>query len=189
MKNFFQKNWWIAVVAILVVAVLVVVLLTAKQNPPTGEPKTEATTAATTAATIAENTEETTVATEPQQTEATVEATEETTAVVRMEILDYEFTISAQLAERISCREIVDSEVLDVEVYTKLGDKEYTVFTMIFNFTEGDIVHMLNTAEGEKVPIAFVMKELPEGLSDEAASEFYIAQGVVNEIIGSIKAK
>lgn len=127
--------------------------------------------------------------TEPQQTEATVEATEETTAVVRMEILDYEFTISAQLAERISCREIVDSEVLDVEVYTKLGDKEYTVFTMIFNFTEGDIVHMLNIAEGEKLPIAFVMKELPEGLSDDAASEFYIAQGVVNEIIGSIKAK
>ena len=127
--------------------------------------------------------------TEPQQTEATVEATEETTAVVRMEILDYEFTISAQLAERISCREIVDSEVLDVEVYTKLSGQEYTLFTIVFNSVEGDIVHMLDSTEGERIPVAFVMNTLPEGLSDEGASEFYIAQSAVNDVISSLKTK
>ena len=190
MKNFFQKNWWIAAVVILVIIALVVVLVTTKQNPPTNDPTTVATTEATTAETTTEATVETTVeSTEPQQTEEIVVPTEETIAFVTVEIFNYEFTLNEQLAQTVSFRELADTDALDAEAYTKLGDREYTLFTIIFQSVEGDIVHMLGNAEGEKIPVAFVMNQLPEGLSDEEATEFYIAQGTVNDVMSSIKAK
>ena len=145
---------------------------------------------ATTEATVGETTAETTVAaTDPQQTEEIAEPTEETYAVVSVEILNYEFALSEQLAEKIFCRELADTDAADVEVYTKLSGQEYTLFTIVFNSVEGDIVHMLDSTEGERTPVAFVMNTLPEDLPDADAGEFYIAQSAVNDVIASLKAK
>lgn len=182
MKNLLQKKWWLIAVAVLVIAAIVLVLILAKPGQSPEDPTIGATTETTT-----ETTSETTT---PAQTEEIVDQTVQTTApeTVQVEILSYEFTLNTQIAEKVFCRELADTADTDVEVYTKLGEQEYTLFTMIFNSTEGDIVHMLGDAE-EKLPIAFVMNALPEGLSDEAAAEFYIAQGAVNDIMDSIKAK
>jgi len=183
MKNLLKKKWWLIAAAVLVIVAIAVVLIVAKPDQSAEDPTTGATTETTT--------ETTAEPTTPEQTEEpVVDETVQTTApeTVQVEILGYEFTLNAQIAEKVFCRELADTAETDVEVYTKLGEQEYTLFTMIFNSTEGDIVHMLGNAE-EKLPIAFMMNELPEGLSDEEAAQFYMAQGAVNDIMGSIKAK
>lgn len=175
MKNIFQKNWWIIAVAILVIAVIVIVLLATKQNQPAIEQTMEGT-AETTA---------------PAQMDETLDETKQTSAPegVYVEILNFEFVLNAKMAEKVFFRENEDTVEKDVTVYTKINDQEYMVFTIVSDSVEGDIVQMVSDTAGTKIPVAFVMNELPEGVADEAANEFYIVQGVVNEIIESIRMK
>lgn len=163
-----KKSWLIIVAAILVIAVIVVISISAKQNQTTVEP---------TDATDADRTLESAV--EAEQTEAP--------QLVHVETLNYELTFNAQLAEIVSYREIADTTEDDLEFYTKINDQEHTVFTLVFDSAEGDIVHMITDAAGNKIPVAFMMNTLPEGITDEAANQFYIAQGVVNEVVESIR--
>lgn len=163
-----KKGWLIIAAAILVIAVIVVISISTKQNQTTVEP---------TDTFVADQTLES--AGEAEQTEAS--------QFVHVETLNYELAFNAQLAEKVFYREIPDTAEDDLEFYTKINDQEYAVFTLVFGSAEGDIVHMIDDAAGDKVPVAFMMNTLPEGLDDEAADEFYISQGVVNEVVASIK--
>lgn len=126
--------------------------------------------------------------TEANMLDATVgEGVTETPALVFVETLNYELAFDAQLAEMVFYREIPDTAEDDLEFYTKINNQEYAIFTLVFNAAEGDIVQMIDDAQGNKIPVAFMMNTLPNGITEEAANNFYIAQGAVNEVVASIK--
>ena len=158
MKNN-KKIWLIAVAVILVIAVIAIVAVNAKKNQQV-DPTNEG-------------------MIEPEATEAP--------QLVHVETLNYELTFDAQLAEMVFYREIPDTAEDDLEFYTRINEQDYAVFTLVFNSAEGDIVHMIADADGNKIPVAFMMNTLPEEIPEESADSFYIAQGVVNEVVASIK--
>lgn len=183
-KKTMTKKSWLIIAAVLVVAAIVVMAITNKKDRPAdGSAETP----------VTEQTEATTIATEPaastpeQMYESVNDLEEKVPELVHVEMLNYELAFNAQLAEKVFYREIADTAEDDLQFYTKIKNQEYVIFTLVFNSVEGDIVHMIDGTEETKIPIAFQMSTLPEGLTAEDASEFYIVQGVVNEVVESIK--
>lgn len=177
MKNS-KKSWLILAAAVLVIAIIVIVSVSSKGNQAPAEPTASADAAPTVETTVApEQMVESTVA--PKQTEVP--------ELVHVETRNYELAFDGQLAEMVFYREIPDTAEDDLEFYTKINEQEHAVFTLVFNSAEGDIVHMITDAEGNRIPVAFMMNTLPEGIDEEVADNFYIAQSVVNEVVASIK--
>ena len=112
---------------------------------------------------------------------------EETVAPILVTMPDYEFTYSGDMADVISINERDGSN--ELEFVVKTSQAEYTIFVLRINAEEGDLVEFIPDAKGNKIPVAFDMTELPEGLSDDDQFLFYQAQERVNDIVASIKLK
>ena len=69
--------------------------------------------------------------------------------------------------------EIMDADEKDREFYTVINDQDYVVVTLVFESSEGDIVHIVSDKAGDKDPDAFVMNVLLEGLDRVNATEVY----------------
>lgn len=111
----------------------------------------------------------------------------ETLPLVQISMPEYELTYSGELKDVIVVKEVPDFSGLEFSV--KLSESETHIFTLQYNTAEGDFVTMLDDAEGNKVPVAFLMATIPEGLSDTDAQTFYRAQEAVNEIAESLIIK
>lgn len=83
----------------------------------------------------------------------------------------------------LAARETADSAL---EFHMPLAGQDATVFTLVPDSMEGDIVMMLTDGTGRKVPVAFLMAALPEGISAEEAQSFYIHQEAVAEVMASL---
>lgn len=106
---------------------------------------------------------------------------------VEVKMPDYTFTYSGALKDLIVLKEV--EEFSGLEFTVKLSGGEEHIFTLHYNTVEGDFVTMLENGAGEKVPVAFQMAALPEGLSEADTELFYRAQESVNEIAQSLKLK
>lgn len=106
---------------------------------------------------------------------------------VQVSMPEYELTYSGELADVIVMEEVADPEGLKFSV--KLSGGEAHMFTLYYNSEDGDLVTVLTDAAGEKIPVAFQMATIPEGLDDADAHTFYTAQEAVNEIVASLTVK
>lgn len=106
---------------------------------------------------------------------------------IQIEMPDYELAYSGELEDQIIVEETEDQSGLAFSV--KLSTGEVSIFTLHYNSEEGDLVTVLDAADGERVPVAFEMAEVPENLSEDDLSTFYLAQEAVNEIVESLKLK
>ena len=106
---------------------------------------------------------------------------------VQISMPEYELTYSGALTDAIVVKEVADFSGLEFSV--KLSQTEAHIFTLHYNTVEGDFVTVLEDAKGEKVPVAFLMATIPEGLSEADAQTFYRAQEAVNEIAESLVIK
>lgn len=152
----------------------------AATEAPTEAPTEEPTEAPAEAPTALQTTDE------PMEEEEIITSTPEP---VYVEKNHFAFTISGEMAETVFCREHADDPENVIELYTVLNDQEYILFTVLFNQKEGDIVHMISDADGNRIPVAFVMNVLPADIEEEIAGEFYMAQSFVNQIIETIQTK
>ncbi len=106
---------------------------------------------------------------------------------VMIQMPDYELTYDGEMAQYIRTEELPEQNGLRFSV--ALSDGEKTIFTLLFNQAEGELVTMLTNEAGEKIPVSFLMEPIPEGLSQEDYDLFCIAQEQVNAIIASIVLK
>lgn len=106
---------------------------------------------------------------------------------VEVKMPEYAFTYSGELKDLIVLKEVEEFSGLEFSV--KLSGGEEHIFTLHYNTVEGDFVTMLENSAGEKVPVAFQMATLPEGLSEADTEIFYRAQESVNEVAQSLKLK
>jgi len=106
---------------------------------------------------------------------------------VQISMPEYELTYSGELTDVIVVKEVTEFSGLEFTV--KLSQTEAHIFTLHYNTVEGDFVTVLDDAKGNKVPVAFLMATIPEGLSDADAQTFYRAQEAVNEIAESLIIK
>lgn len=98
---------------------------------------------------------------------------------------DYSFDYSGERASAISTEVTNDG----MEFFAELTNEKAPIFTLVYNSQEGDIVTVLISESGERVPVAVMMFEMPEGLSEEDEQNFILAQEAVNEIVESIKPR
>lgn len=123
----------------------------------------------------------------PPYSDEIVETEPETQPPVMISMPEYECTYSGEMADVIETKELSDSNALEFSV--KLSTKTVPVFVLHFNTEVGDYVEFMTSADGTKVPVAFEMMTLPEGLDEDDATLFYLAQDTVNEIVASITLK
>lgn len=184
MKNIIKKA------VLLAMAVLLLTNLsacgTAEETQPTAEATVESTAP-----------EQTTEATEPTQ-----ESTEfvppfvdeeklipETEPPVEVSMPEYELTYSGELKDVIVVEELNDQDPQGLKFTVVLTEKQEHIFTLYFNTDQGDLVTILTDPEGNRIPVAFQMAAVPEGLSEEDEMTFYMAQEAVNEIVTSLTLK
>lgn len=67
-----------------------------------------------------------------------------------------------------------------------INGKKYTVFTVKTNAEGGDIMLNLKDENGEPVPVAILLADVPSGLSGDARDTFHLLRDVVDEVIGSL---
>lgn len=111
----------------------------------------------------------------------------ETLAPIQVEMPDYTFAYSGELAESIVLEENKVSG--DLEFYVNLTDDKAPLFTLCFGTDEGDFVTVIRDASDNPVPVAFQMKTIPEGLEEADQDLYYLAQDEVNAIAASIALK
>ena len=143
----------------------------------------EETTVSTTAA--AESNEDTTadatLATEPDEEYEGYT----TLPPIEVEMDMYTFSYSGEWSSVI----FIEKTDNDVAFFTELNNQRIPIFTLVYNSQEGDIVTVLTLGDGERIPVAFQMFSVPEGLSQVDAHSFITAQEAVNDVMSSIKAK
>ena len=97
-----------------------------------------------------------------------------------------EFTFSyPDLGTGISFQETEDG----LQLQEQLEGQSYTAFTVLYNSDVGDIVLFYEYGEGQRIPVAFQMASLPDGLTGEQQRQFYEAQDLVNEVIQSLQLR
>ena len=127
---------------------------------------------------------------EPQTSDyyiSDAEPEQEALPPVRVEMRDYELSYSGELESVIVFEQQADSN--DLAFYVSLSDGRAPIFTLRFNSDEGDYVTVLRDSAGSKLPVAFRMETIPEGLSEEDRKLFFTAQDAVNEIAASLVVK
>ena len=112
---------------------------------------------------------------------------EELLPPVEIKMPAYELTYAGELKDVILTKETDDGAGLAFSV--KLSSGEVPIFTLRYNTDEGELVTVLENAEGERIPVAFEMAVMPEDLREEDANTFYAAQEAVNDIVASLKLK
>ena len=141
--------------------------------------------------------EQTTGATEPTQESSEVvlpfvdeeELIPETEPPVEVSMPEYELTYSGSLKDVIVVEELNDEDPKGLRFTVVLTESQEHIFTLYFNTDQGDLVTVLTDAEGNRIPVAFQMAAVPEGLSEEDEMTFYMAQEAVNEIVASLTLK
>lgn len=106
---------------------------------------------------------------------------------VEVDMPEFQFTYSGELKDSVVMKEVEGSGALEFTVILSGGEAH--IFTLHYNTVEGDYVTVLDDAAGNKIPVAFQMAAVPEGLSDEDTATFYQAQESVNEIVDSLILK
>lgn len=106
---------------------------------------------------------------------------------VQVVMPEYELSYSGNMADVISWQELPEEGGL--QFYVKLSTGDAALFTLLLDRMEGELVTMKENSAGEKVPVSFLMEEIPEDLSEEDKTAFCFAQDTVNEIIASLKLK
>lgn len=112
---------------------------------------------------------------------------EEVLPPVEIKMPEYELAYAGDMKDVIVSKETDDGTGLAFSV--KLSGGEVPIFTLRYNTDEGELVTVLENAKGERIPVAFEMAAIPEGLSEEEADLFYAAQEAVNDIVGSLTLK
>lgn len=115
------------------------------------------------------------------------EAETETLAPVRVNMPDYTFEYSGELAEAITLEE--NKKTGELAFFVTLSTEKAPLFTLRINSDEGDFVTVIRDASNNPVPVAFRMETIPEGLEEADQELFYIAQDEVNAIAASIVLK
>ena len=110
-----------------------------------------------------------------------------TEAPVVVDMGAYEMTYSGELKDVIVMTELEGDAGLEFTV--KLSKSEPVIFVMHYNSDQGELVTVLTDKAGERIPVAFEMAAIPDGLEETDESIFYAAQEAVNEIVESLKLK
>ena len=112
--------------------------------------------------------------------------TEETTVPpVVVQTPEFEMSYSGQMKDLIGYAETEEGLTFSVN----LPGGQRPIFTVRFHVMEGELVQMIDGPDGEKIPVSFDMKAVPENLSQEDRQTFCQAQDEVNAIIDSLKIK
>lgn len=106
---------------------------------------------------------------------------------VEIKMPEYEMAYSGEMKDVILTETLSDANGIKFSV--KLSESEAHIFTMLYNTNQGELVTVLTDAKGERVPVAFLMPNIPEGLSAEDEFLFYTAQESVNDIVSSLVLK
>lgn len=85
--------------------------------------------------------------------------------------------------DKLSVRETAEGTL---EFHMPIAGQDTTVFTLVPGSMEGDIVMMLTDGTGPKVPVAFLMAALPEGIAPEEAQSFCTHQEAVADVMASL---
>ena len=143
----------------------------------------------TLAALMAACSDQNTGVTEPayEEIEEVVESIPETLPPVQIKMPDYELTYSGAFQELIQVKELENEQALAFSV--KLSKTEEELFVLRYNTDEGDLVTIVEDAKGNRIPVAFLMREVPGNLSKEDIDLFCSAQEAVNEIVASLTLK
>lgn len=106
---------------------------------------------------------------------------------VEIKMPEYEMAYAGEMQDVILTETLSDANGIKFSV--KLSDSEAHIFTMLYNTYDGELVTVLKDANGNQVPVAFMMPSIPEGLSTEDEYLFYTAQEAVNDIVSSLVLK
>lgn len=117
------------------------------------------------------------------------EGTSETVLPVEISMPEYTLSYSGELKNVITTKEIQNEEKVGLQFSVLLSESEAPIFTLFYHSDEGELVTVLTDIQGNKIPVAFEMKTIPENLSEEDADLFYTAQDAVNEIVESLVIK
>lgn len=107
--------------------------------------------------------------------------------VVEIKMPEYEMAYAGEMKDVIVTETLTDANGIKFSV--KLSESEAHIFTMLYNTMDGELVTVLTDAKGERVPVAFIMPGIPEGLNEEDSYLFYTAQESVNDIVSSLVLK
>ena len=181
MKSIFEKT-----------ALMVLVLLMLMSFAACGSPKEQPV-----AESIASETTDAAQTTDPTQESSDVvlpfvdedELIPETEPPVEISMPEYELTYSGVLKDVIVVEELNDLDPKGLKFTVTLTESQEHIFTMFFNTDQGDLVTVLTDTEGNRIPVAFQMAVIPEGLSEADEQTFYMAQEAVNEIVASLTLK
>ena len=110
---------------------------------------------------------------------------ETTLPPVQIEMPDYELTYSGEFQDVI----LVEKQENELVFTVKLSKTEAHIFTLRYNTDEGELVTVLEDADGNRIPVAFQMAQIPENLNKEDELLFCSAQEAVNEIVASLVLK
>ncbi len=76
-----------------------------------------------------------------------------------------------------------------IRFLTGIGDRQYLLFTLVYNSSDGDYVITRKTPAGDSVNISFHMAAAPQELTGEERQTFYQAQAAVNEVAANLILK
>lgn len=183
MKSIFKKTTLIALVLMMLLGLAA--CGSGEENQPTGE------------STAPEQTTEEAQPTDPTEESSDVvlpfvdedELIPETEPPVEISMPEYELTYSGALKDVIVVEELNDQDPKGLKFSVVLTESQEHIFTLFFNTDQGDLVTVLTDAEGNRIPVAFQMATVPEGLSEADEQTFYMAQEAVNEIVASLTLK
>ena len=181
-----RKILLILMIAVIVLLILILPGALKREVPPqptaTAAPtQTPAATAAPTQAPTAEPTAAPLEVPETQPPNAEI-----TAGSVLVATTEYELSYSGSMADIISYNEIPETPLTDLAFHVRMGERSEKIFTLAINSEEGDIISMMADPSGNEIPVAFIMDELPPGLTPEEEDIFCRAQETVNEILSSI---
>lgn len=104
---------------------------------------------------------------------------------VQIDMPNYELAYSGEFKDLIMTEEQEDGLVFTV----KLSQTEAVIFTLLYNTDEGDLVTVMEDANGDRISVAFRMSPIPENLGEQDEQLFCSAQEAVNEIVDSLVLK
>lgn len=104
---------------------------------------------------------------------------------VEVSMDEYSFAYAGDRASIIAIEETEQGLAFFVE----LDVGKAPMFTLVYNSQEGDIVTVLMSESGERVPVSIMMFAMPDNLSEKDQQRYALAQESVNEIVDSIKLK
>lgn len=106
---------------------------------------------------------------------------------IEIKMPEYEMAYAGEMKDVILTETLSDANGIKFSV--KLSESEAHIFTLLYNTTQGELVTVLTDSKGERIPVAFIMPNIPEGLSAEDEYLFYTAQESVNDIVSSLVLK